>query len=134
MNLVLFSALFIFQYVGHRIGDYLIQSNTDAIMKSKSFKHRLRHCSMYSLTIMVLLLFIVNPMIAFWVWVVTFIEHMIIDSRKPIIWWKTFFEQRLMGDKNFDIDKLPFFVLIDIDQTFHLVRIFIISLVLSYIL
>jgi hypothetical protein len=134
MNMLLFCTLFIFQYVGHRIGDYLIQSNTDARKKSTSFNHRLRHCAMYSITILLLMFFIVDPMIAFCIWAITFIEHMCIDSRTPIVWWKTFFEQKIMGDKSFDIEELPFFVLIDIDQTFHLVRIFIISLVLSYIL
>jgi hypothetical protein len=134
MSLMVFCTLFIFQYVGHRIGDYLIQSNADAINKSKSFAHRFRHCAFYSVTIFLLLLIIIDLKTAFWIWVVTLIEHMIIDSRKPIVWWKTFFERKIMGNKNFNIEELPFFVMIDIDQTVHIIRIFIISLVVAHMI
>lgn len=134
MNLALFSALFIIQFVGHRIGDYLIQGNTDSMRKGKSFKHRLRHCLMYSTAIGLLVLTVVAPLYALIIWAVTLIEHLIVDSRKPVVGWKNFFERKIMRDKYFDTDNLPFFVLIEIDQTFHIVRIFIISLVLAYIL
>jgi hypothetical protein len=98
MSLIVFCTLFIFQFVGHRIGDYLIQSNADAINKSKSFAHRFRHCAFYSATIFLLLLIVIDPKTAFWIWVVTLIEHMIID------------------------------------QTVHIIRIFIISLVVAHMI
>lgn len=134
MNLSIFCAVYIVQYVGHRIGDYLIQGSEDAQFKSSSFYHRFRHCAMYSAVIYLMLFLCIPPIYSLGVLIVTLIEHLIVDSRKPVIWWKTFFEHKIMGNKEFDIKELPFFVLIDIDQTFHLVRIFIISVVLAYML
>lgn len=61
----------------------------------------------------------------------TFIEHFIVDARKPIVGWKKLLE-RMVGNKGFDIDKMPFFVLIEIDQTAHMMRIFVVSLLIAY--
>jgi hypothetical protein len=77
------------------------------------------------------MLLVVDPMVAVFVWVITFVEHMIIDTRKPIVGWKKLLE-RVVGNKGFDIDKMPFFVLIEIDQTVHMMRIFAISLLIAY--
>ena len=134
MDLVWFCTLFIFQFIGHRIGDYLIQSNKQALLKATDATQRFDHCLSYSLAVSLPLLFIIEARYVLVIFFLTFIEHMIVDSRKPVEWWKTFFEQKIKGDKNFNLNELPFFVLIEIDQTFHLLRIFIISIIFAHIL
>lgn len=54
MNLLLFCVAFIFQYVGHRIGDYLLQTNYQAQNKANNFISRFKHYLVYSLTILLL--------------------------------------------------------------------------------
>lgn len=130
MNLELFCTLFILQFVGHRVGDYLFQGEKDANFKSKDFKRLFRHCLMYSITVTIFVSFFF-PRLALLVFSVTMLEHIIIDSRTPVEDWQTFFEKKIMRNKDFDINKLPFFVLIEIDQTFHLLRIFLLSLFIS---
>jgi len=132
MDLLHFCALFIVQFVAHKIGDYPLQSDADAANKAKSFKHRFRHCLIYSLVTFCFVVPLVSYTVAAIIFLGTFVEHMIVDTRKPVIWWKTFFEEKIMRNKWFVIEELPFFVLIEIDQTFHLLRILIISLAVSY--
>lgn len=131
MNSELFCTLFILQFVGHKVADYLFQGEKDAIYKSKVFKHLFRHCLMYS-AIVTLFVSFLYPRAALLVFSVTMLEHLIIDSRTPVVGWKTFFEKKIMRNKDFDINKLPFFVIIEIDQTFHLLRIFLLSLFIAH--
>lgn len=131
MNLTLFCTAFILQYVGHRIGDYGLQTNTQSIKKPHDPYARLLHSMVYSLVIGLLMLIAFDWTTAFFVFGLTVAEHMIIDSRKPVVDWKNFVEKRLARNKDFNIDDLPFFVIIEIDQTFHIVRIFIISLLIG---
>lgn len=131
MNLTLFCTAFILQFVGHRMGDYLFQTDWQAQNKAKNGIARLKHCSVYSLVISALLLMIISWQAATIVFWITFFEHVIIDSRDPIIWWKTTLE-RVVGNKSFEMDKMPFFVLIEIDQTVHYMRCLIIALLIGY--
>ncbi len=133
MNLILFCTAFILQFVGHRIGDYLFQTDMQAQNKANALWSwaRTKHCFVYSVTIAALTLFAFDYWLAAAVFLITFIEHYIIDSRLPILWYKDTLEN-IVGNKGFDISKLPFFVLIEIDQTVHYTRIFIISLLIGY--
>jgi hypothetical protein len=131
MNLELFCTLFILQFVGHKVGDYLFQGEKDSIYKSKDFKHLFRHCLMYSIIVTLFVVFF-YPRVALLVFSITMLEHLIIDSRTPVVGWKTFFEKKIMRNKNFDINNLPFFVLVEIDQTFHLIRILLLSLFIAH--
>lgn len=132
MNLLLFCTAFILQFVGHRLGDYFFQTNSQAIHKAKNSLYRIRHCIVYSLIVAGMLLIGFNWQIVLIVFGLTFLEHLWIDSRTPVIKWKTFLDRKLAGNKDFNVDELPFFVLIEIDQTIHITRIFIISLLIGY--
>jgi hypothetical protein len=131
MEHALFATAFILQFVGHRIGDYLFQTDYQAQNKAKNAVARARHCIVYAATIGVLMLVSFDVKLALIVTAITFVEHMIIDSRKPVVGWKKLLE-RVVGNKGFDIDKMPFFVLIEIDQTIHMMRILGISLLIAY--
>lgn len=131
MNLTLLCTAFILQFVGHRMGDYLFQTDWQAQNKAKNKIARADHCVVYSITIALLMLIAFKWQTAVIVFALTFLEHMFIDSRKPIIWWKTRLE-RVAGNKSFDMDKMPFFVMIEIDQTVHYMRCMLISMLIGY--
>jgi len=131
MNFLIFCTAFILQFVGHRIGDYLLQTDWQARNKAKDVTARLQHVFVYSLVIGGMTLIGFKWQAAVVVFALTFLEHMWIDSRKPVIAWKTFLEKRIAGNHGFDISQVPFFVLIEIDQTIHYLRIFLISLLLA---
>lgn len=131
MNLTLFCTAFILQFVGHRIGDYLFQTDWQAQNKAKNGIARFKHCAVYSLTISTMLLFIISWQAAVIVFMLTMVEHSLIDSRDPIVWWKTTLE-RVVGNKSFDMDKMPFFVMIEIDQTVHYIRCLLIAMLIGY--
>lgn len=132
VGVLFFVTAFILQFVGHRVGDYLFQTNTQAQKKATDLVYRIRHCLLYSLIVGAFMLFAFEWQVAVIVFALTFLEHIWIDSRKPVIGWKNFFEKKLAGNKDFNIDDLPFFVVIDIDQSIHILRIFIISLLIGY--
>ncbi|WP_134682557.1 DUF3307 domain-containing protein [Brevibacillus migulae] len=132
MDLTLFCTAFILQLVGHRIGDYLLQTDWQANNKTKHNGALVEHVTVYSITIGLIMLLAFDWIIAMCVFALTFLEHLWIDTRKPVIAWKNFLERRLAGRKDYDISTLPFFVLIEIDQTFHYVRILLLSLLIGY--
>ncbi|MET3505437.1 DUF3307 domain-containing protein [Halalkalibacter oceani] len=131
MDLLLFAIAFIVMFVGHRIGDYLLQTDWQAQNKAINTYARLKHVIVYSLTISLLLIPFFSWYTALIVFLLTMIEHFIIDSRKPIVWWKTFLETKVAKQKDFNIKSLPFFVMIEIDQTVHYIRIFIIAVLIG---
>lgn len=132
MDMLFFCTIFIFQLVGHLVGDWLFQSNEDSVNKAKSKNHLIRHCLMYSWVIMLFIAFIAPVEVMIAIAVLTFIEHFIIDTRKPIVGYKTLFERKFIGDKTFDIAKLPVFVIIGMDQSVHILRIFILSVLAAF--
>lgn len=131
MNLTLFCTAFILQFVGHRIGDFLLQTDKQAQNKATNGIYRADHCVVYSVTISLIMLIAFKWQIAVIVLGLTFIEHIYIDSRKPVIAYKKWLE-RVSGNKEFDIDKMPFFVLIEIDQTVHYIRCLLIAMLIGY--
>lgn len=132
MDLLLFCTVFILQFVGHRVGDYVFQTDWQAQNKAKNIEARGMHCAVYATVIALILYPTIGLTAAIIVQLLTFMEHIWIDSRKPVIAWKTFLEERIAGRTDFDINQLPFFVLIEIDQTFHYVRILLISILIGY--
>ncbi len=134
LDLTLFAALFIFQFVGHKIGDYILQTDHQAQFKTKDDVYRMRHSLVYAATIALLLFPLLGHLAAIvTIFVLTVAEHMLIDDRRFVRWLKTFVETNLAGRKDFDIEKVPTFVIIEIDQTIHLIRIFLISLIFASI-
>jgi len=132
MDLLLFCTAFIIQFVGHRMGDYLFQTDWQAQNKIINNYARFAHCLVYSLTIGLLLFPFFGFTVSVSAFFLTLTEHYFIDNRKPIIWWKTFLETKIAKQKDFDINQMPFFVLIEIDQTVHYIRIFLISIMIGY--
>lgn len=131
MDLAVFSTAFILQFVGHRIGDYLLQTDYQAQNKAKSVTVRIRHCTIYSLAISLLVAVVFGIETAAIVYLLTKVEHLFIDSRWPVVGYKKLLE-KVAGNKGFDIDKMPFFVLIEIDQSIHYLRCFVIALLIAY--
>jgi len=131
VDFVMFCTAFIFQFIGHRIGDYVLQTDWQAQNKATNVGARARHCAAYSTTIALLILPVFGLVPAIAVQLITMFEHMWIDSRKPVVAWKTFLEKRIAGNHGFEISQMPFFVLIEIDQTIHYLRIFLLSLLLA---
>lgn len=131
IDLGLFSALFITQFVGHRIGDYLLQTNVQALQKTTNENALIRHCLTYSVAIFWLMLMMFGWKFAVITFLFTLAEHLFIDTRKPVIWWKNFIERDVARNKDFKVEDLPFFVMIEVDQSIHLLRIFLISLLLA---
>jgi len=132
MDSTLFCTAFILQFVGHRIGDYLLQTNLQALNKANNIKYRFRHCLVYSISILVVVLFGFDWVTSLSIFGLTFLEHIWIDSRTPVVKWKLFIERIIAGNKDYKIEDLPFFVLIEVDQTIHILRIFVISLLIGY--
>lgn len=130
--MILFCTAFILQFVGHRIGDYLFQTDWQANHKAKDWFARYRHCVVYSLTICLMMLLAFDWNLCFWIGIITLVEHFIVDARWPVVGWKNFMEKNFARRKDFDISTLPFFVIIEIDQTIHIVRIFLISLLIAH--
>lgn len=132
MNVELFLLLFVFQFIGHRVGDYLLQSNYDALNKTRDWGALTRHVCMYTISIIFFVAFITPWYVTAAIGLITFIEHMIVDTRKPVLGYKNLFEKEVMGNHTFKAEDLPFFVLVEIDQTFHYLRIFLISLAVAW--
>jgi hypothetical protein len=133
VDLLIFCTAFILQFVGHRIGDYFLQTHWQSLNKTSSKLARLKHCLVYSVTIALLILLAFDIKIFLLVFFITIAEHFWIDTRKPIVAWKSFLEKKIAKQKDFKTEDLPFFVLIEIDQTVHIMRIFLISILLAYI-
>lgn len=132
MNFILLCTAFILQFVGHRIGDYVFQTDWQAQNKVSNLLARFKHCIVYSVSISALMLTGFGWKTVTAVFLITLIEHMWIDSRKPVIAWKNFLEKRIAGNKGFAIIDVPFFVIIEIDQTIHFTRILLISFLIGY--
>lgn len=134
MDFALFSAVFILQFVGHRIGDFIFQTDNQALFKTTSEYMRMKHCIVYATTVSALTLFALPLPLVGLVWGLTFMEHMIIDDRRFVLWWKTFLETKIVRRKDFDIKNVPGFVIIEIDQTIHMVRMMLIAMMFAYLL
>jgi len=132
LDYVVFCTAFILQFVGHRIGDFFLQTYWQAMYKSTNRWARSKHCFVYSLTISALLLFAFDWKVCLAVFALTFAEHYWIDSGKPVAWWLTFQERVLARNAQYELKQTPAFVVIEYDQTVHYVRIFLLSLLIGY--
>lgn len=132
MNFIIFCTAFIIQFVGHRIGDFFLQTLSQALNKTSSGWARAKHCFVYSLTISLLMLIAFDWKVSVIIFVLTFVEHYVIDTGKFVSWWLKFQELVLARNKTYKLEQTPFFVVIEYDQTVHFVRIFVLSLLLGY--
>jgi len=120
-NLTLNTSLFIVLYVGHKIADYLFQTDYQASNKQSNWGALLLHCLTYTL-ILSLLAFVT---IGFFNWTtvfILFISHVLIDKRAILIWWARNIKK--MEDTNNQASQTA---LMELDQAFHYIIIFMIS-------
>lgn len=132
MDYPIFATAFIVQFVGHRLGDFFLQTGWQAMNKAANGLARFRHCVVYAGSISFLLVIIEDWGTCSIVFGLTFVEHMVIDSRKPIISWIMLLERRISNNKAFTVKQIPSFLMLEIDQTVHIVRIFILSILIAY--
>lgn len=131
----LFAVLFIAQFVGHRIGDFMFQTDMQARKKTIDPLYLIKHAVVYSLCVTLPVIFFVYDIeVLMLIFTLTLVEHMAVDDRRVVIWWKHFLETKLAGRKDFNIEDVPSFVIIEIDQTIHYTRIFIISTFIAMVL
>lgn len=121
LDLNINSQLFISLFVAHNIADYLFQTDNQAKKKNKGVFNLelLVHCLIYTF-IVAIIPFLVLGYFSWNAFFIIFISHLIIDNRTFVIWWS----------KNIKIIDKPkdSSVISKVDQTFHIIILFIISL------
>lgn len=113
--------LFIVLYVGHKIADYLLQSERQALLKTHSWKALLTHCVIYTLVLTITGYLFVG----YFSWIATFIiflSHIIIDRRTVLIWWAENIK-KITNTKNESVKAS----MMELDQAFHYIIIFLVS-------
>lgn len=113
--------LFIVLYIGHKIGDYLFQTDKQALHKSKQLLPLITHCSVYTI-ILISLAFLITGFFSWLAVFILFISHFIIDGTRFLKWWAKHIKK--MSDPENAKVKLAMF---ELDQAFHYVILFIIS-------
>lgn len=103
--------LFTYLFLGHLVGDFLLQTNWMAVNKAKNWLPLLTHCTVYTLTIIVTAYIGTAPLPAEAITFI-FLSHIFLDKRTFVVWWA----ERIMGIK----DKQTAWLIIAADQTFHL--------------
>lgn len=113
--------LFIVLYIGHKIADYLLQTDYQAINKVNSWKALFIHCFIYTTVLMIMGYIFVG----YFSWAaifIIFVSHIIIDRRVVITWWAINIKK--MSNTDNDAAKPT---MIELDQAFHYIIIFIVS-------
>jgi hypothetical protein len=117
--------IFIYLLVAHMIGDWAIQTSWMAAEKAKSFLPLLAHVVTYHIFIFgALFLAGVSIVNALWATLFLAVTHAFLDNRSFEIWW-------LRKIKKFKDEEIPMWLLIGVDQSFHFILLFIVSVVLS---
>lgn len=134
----LFSAYLVILWLGHLVGDWLLQPHAMAIAKTTDAQVRWKHCNIY--TACVGLSFIaISPQISNTTYVLLlgwlFLTHYFIDSYKPLYWFR-----KLGNDphakcwasfKDRFSDPIGALVYITLDQIFHLFCLVPIAIILT---
>lgn len=113
--------LFIVLYIGHKIADYLLQTDDQAVNKVNSWKALFIHCFIYTTVLTIMGYFFVG----YFSWAVIFIifvSHIIIDRRVVLTWWA----KNIKKMTNIDNDTAQP-TLLELDQGFHYIILFIVS-------
>ena len=108
--------------LAHLIGDYLIQTEYEAMNKATGHwfnRALIAHCLKYTATFgIVFYIFSINQ----WWLILIFLSHMVFDRRFLIILWRKYV------NRNTDASiKNTFWLTIVIDQIFHLIIIVLVS-------
>lgn len=112
--------LFIVLYIGHKIADYLFQTDNQAKLKGSDYVVLFVHSFLYTVIVLGLAYFVTG----YFNWssiILLFISHMFIDSRKLIKWWTS-------NIKKIPPENVDEHLLLELDQAFHYLILFVISI------
>jgi len=117
--------VFLYLLIAHLIGDWIIQTYWMAIEKSKHLLPLLAHVFTYHIfTFGALYLAGVDLIQAIWATLFLAVTHAILDNRRFEIWW-------ILRIKKFKDREIPTWLLLGVDQSFHLVLLFVVSHLVS---
>lgn len=121
-SLELNTKLFIILYIGHKIGDYLFQTDKQAVNKTKEWGPLISHCFWYTL-IVIGMAYLFADYFKWSAVIVIFISHMIIDHGLFLNFWAK--KVKGITDPTTSNVKTAMF---ELDQSFHYFVIFLLSL------
>ena len=105
--------------IGHLIGDYLLQNDWMAMNKKKSNFHCFVHCFLYTVAVMIC---------TGWFWfysIPVFLSHWIFDRTTLVVRYMDLIGAWKRIDRKSEMFTFAYLI---IDNTFHLVCLFIINL------
>jgi len=103
-------------FVGHLIGDFLLQNNWMAMGKSTNYLPLFIHSTVYTLSTGIFAYF--SGGLKFQALIIVFLSHVILDQRLFVKWW---------AQKITQSDDSPWLVIM-IDQSWHIVVLALVSL------
>ena len=117
--------IFLYLFGAHLIGDWLIQTRWMAEEKSKSLAPLLAHVFTYHILVFAAL-YLAGVPLATNLWATLFLAatHAVLDNRRFEFWWLR--RIKMVEDKD-----VPIWLLLGVDQSFHLVLILLVSLWVS---
>ena len=107
--------------VAHFVADYLFQTDKQAIEKADNSNYLIKHSIIYSCIVNGFLFLVLNYL-SVSTFCILLISHMVLDNRKFIVFWCKFIKRVKC------IEKLDRLVLSNVDQTFHILVVFLLSL------
>ena len=117
---------FSYLIIAHLVGDYLIQTEFEALNKALGrFWNRalISHCVKYTLSFVPFLIWFGLPL---WWLLVIYGSHMMLDRRWFILWWRKFITRN-----SEDSIKATFWLTVVIDQIFHVIVLAILAMLYS---
>ncbi len=118
--------VFIYLFIGHLVGDWIVQTSWMANEKSKNLAALLAHALSYSVFIFIAL-YLAGVSLVTNLWATLFlgvVTHAFLDNRRFEVWW-------IRKIKKFTEKEMPIWLLLGVDQSFHLLLILIVSLWVS---
>lgn len=113
--------LFIWLVMGHFVFDWLLQTNWMAMNKKNNPFALLVHSLVYALGVTITLFFAIGAMPTLSVFAVVFsplfVSHVLLDSYHFHVWWCIYI-------KRMPPDEIPLWMLICIDQIWHILILF----------
>ncbi len=117
--------IFLYLFAAHLIGDWIIQTSWMANEKSRNVWALLVHVFTYHIfTFGTLYLAGVDLVRVIWATLFLAVTHVILDNRKFEFWW-------LKSFKQVEEKEVPTWLLLGVDQSFHLVLLILVSFLLS---
>ena len=114
--------VFLYLLVAHLIGDWLIQSHWMATRKSKDWRALFTHVFTYHVFVFGALYLAGVSLIPNLLGTLFLaVTHAVLDNRRFEIWWTR------KVKKVWESEEIPTFLLLGVDQSFHLVLMFIVS-------